>query len=594
MTGTRAQSAKHPRWSALWRDERGFAVFELAASLGILSVALATAWALSGKGAAVQAALGPIRQCQATVAAAKEEIQKEFGQFNDKGVFTGYLPGTQINENDPRVTAIRSCEATLASFNASVQAGNRAALDDLRGQMNEATQAVASCTITDPLTAGVPGETYSAPVIAHIPFATGSPSEGTITATGAAAGGGTFTFTVPPRWTGNITIPGEASKDAGGKTSEVSATASTPALVTPNPPGSGQRCPGASIEDGDRCVQIVRLDGTCPAGQIKKDGRCYVSCTTNSMPLQWKFPAAPEVVLQVEPKEITKGSTQKVSLRWVISNAKSATLAPDIGGPIATDVKKAVAAEKVFGITPQNTTTWTLTAQGLSPHGSVSASATLTVKPASPQATTVTITTPSADENIFEAGVTVSGVVSPVPDADHRKAQILVNGAFLSEATIGNAGNFAARTSLQNLVQLGSVKLFGTPSVGVNKCGSLAESIGVAVDQAEGARNLIRVVVPLAEGHSASSSVTVVHGIVVNRFQVNWAGGCGPAPSQDSTLSLKVATNQSSVEVGKVFCGFRFTSGSVHCSDTATISVGTSVGTKVVTQAWRADIDSCE
>ncbi len=593
MKAPRVQSAKHSRWSAVWRDERGFAVFELVASLAVLGVALAAAWAHSGKGTAVQAALGPIRQCQATVAAAKAEIQKEFGQFNDQGTFTGYLPGTQISENDPRVTAIRSCEATLANFNTSVQAGNRAALDDLRGQINEATQAVASCTITDPLTAGVPGETYSAPVIANIPFATGSPGAGTITATGAAVGDGTFNFTSPPRWTGNITITGEASKDAGGKTSQVMATATTPALVTPNPPGAGPRCPGASIEDNGRCVQIVRLDGTCPAGQTKKDDRCYVSCTTNVVPLQWKFPAAPAVVLEVEPKEITKGSTQKVSLRWVISNAKSATLAPDIGGPIATDPAKAVTAEKVFSVTPQNDTTWTLTAQGVSPHGSVSDSATLKVKPVSAEATTVTIPAPSADENIFEEGVTVSGVVSPVPDADHRKAQILVNGAFLSEATITNAGTFSARTALQNLVRLGSVKVVGNPSVGVTKCGSLAESIGVFVDQSEGARNLIRVVVPLAEGQ-ASSSVTVNHGIVVNRFQVNWGGGCGPAPPQDSTISVKVATNQTTVEVGKVFCGFRFSSGSVHCSDTATISVGTSVGTKVVTQGWRADIDSCE
>jgi hypothetical protein len=51
-----------------------------------------------------------------------------------------------------------------------------------------------------------------------------------------------------------------------------------------------------------------------------------------------------------------------------------------------------------------------------------------------------------------------------------------------------------------------------------------------------------------------------------------------------------VAADQDPVQVGRVTCGFRFLDGPLNCTDVATITVGTSVGTKVVGQQWIANI----
>jgi hypothetical protein len=203
----------------------------------------------------------------------------------------------------------------------------------------------------------------------------------------------------------------------------------------------------------------------------------------------------------------------------------------------------------------------------------------------------VTISSPAANDTILDNGVTVSGSITPVPDAMHRTAQILVNGAFLSSATIDASGNFSGRTALMNTIQLSDITLFGPAAVSVTSCGSRGADIGAVANPANGSKNLIRVVVPLANG-SVSASVTVEHAVSLNAFRVNWGGDadCVGPPQNDPPCCAPYLFAGLAVPVGTVRCGF---GGPVHCSGVATITVDTSVGSKTATESWTANINSC-
>src|SRR5207248_1366142 len=130
----------------------------------------------------------------------------------------------------------------------------------LSKQIDYGLQLVGQCKFSADfkLAPGIPGVDYSSVVLAVIPFSSGSQSEGTATATGAAIGSGPMTSSgeQAKEWIGHINIPAANSKFAGGKTSSVSVTASTGATVPKSPDGT---CPGASISSGPVCLQIVRL-----------------------------------------------------------------------------------------------------------------------------------------------------------------------------------------------------------------------------------------------------------------------------------------------------------------------------------------------
>lgn len=78
-------------------------------------------------------------------------------------------------------------------------------------------------------------------------------------------------------------------------------------------------------------------------------------------------PASPTVTLQANPTAIKKGESS--TLNWSSTNATQLTIAPDVG---------AVAPEGSTKVTPDDSTTYTITASG--PGGSANASVRLTVE----------------------------------------------------------------------------------------------------------------------------------------------------------------------------------------------------------------------
>jgi hypothetical protein len=580
------------RLRTLWRCQRGVTGVELI-------VGLAALWALytgyevyTRKVPALQAELLQLKPCLQKVNAAIEGIKCTYGKYEgdlpceDKNAkFLGFPDGLQIVANDPVNVTFEECKAEMARFSDKVKQGNHTAISKLTDQINEYQKLVGQCSITSSFRPGTAGVAYKDSFQAYIPFSSSVAATGQVAVAGPRPGSGGFRSTTAPNWIGDVNVPAAFGVDDAGTESQVTVKATTVALAPKA--DNGIDCYPGSESDGSRCVYVVRPDGTCPAGLTPGEGnRCYFSCTTPPKPIAWKAPPPAKVdAFQVTPTSIEKGSKDPVTLSWVVSNTESVSINQG-AGDFPADATKTTSGSITLNPPPDKTTTWTLLALGPGGKSSASDTATLVV---TESAFTVAITSPTANEQILDSGVTVSGIITPVPDPAHRKAQILVNGAFVADADIKADGTFAGRTFLQNTIDLSDLIVFGSPAVGVTSCGPASAPITLGAFTANGAKNLIRVIVPLASG-SASSSVQVEHVISVSRFGVSWGGGCGPAPSQDNALGIVVRDGEASKPVGAVLCGFP---GPAHCSDIATITVGTSVGSKVVTQSWTADINSC-
>jgi len=579
---------------AIWRCERGVGVGEVVVLAALVAAAIAAlAPFVTKKAPSLQAGFNEILPCQRIVNAAVAGLQSNYGNHKQpddpNSEFTGFPPGLQVPANDASVVAIKDCKTKLDQFNDSIKSGNYRALNEIGEQIDSVSAIIGTCKFEDDfsLAAGTAGIEYSDLVLALIPFASGLQATGQAVATGAAAGSGGMQSSGDQNkvWTGNIKIPAAASLNAAGGTSSVIVRAQTAALVPKAADGS---CAGASIQDGNYCVQIAQGDGTCPPGQILDGGRCFASCTTvNSREIQWKAPPPAKVnSFIVSPNEIDKGSTQPVTLSWVVNNTESVSINQGAGAFPSNPTKEGIQGQLTLNPPPQESTTWTLLALGVQGRSSDSKAATLVVKDNVPAA--VAITSPAANEQILDFSVTVSGVVRPVPDADHLTAQIWVNGALLNTTKINGDGTFSALAPLQNTIGLSDLKVLGPPAISVTQCGPEAAAISVGAFPVNGSRNGIRVVVPLASG-SVSAGVSVEHVVLVYSFQVVWGGSCGSAPNQNNSLGFVVRDGQPT-SVGSVNCGFN---GPAHCSDIAQITVLTSVGSKVVNESWTANIDSC-
>jgi hypothetical protein len=370
----------------------------------------------------------------------------------------------------------------------------------------------------------------------------------------------------------------------------ISASGNAAALVQANEgtgacPANTNPVPGTSV-----CEILTGGDGTCPAGLTPSGGKCYIACATPAFPkaILWKIPDPPKILaFTVSPTEIIKGSTDTVTLSYNIENAASASISPGVG-EIITDPKGATGVRTtVVNPTPQSTTKWTLSATGVNAAVTTAAQAELTVKP-DPSKTSVAIVAPTDKAQIADFTVTVSGVVTPVPPPEFRKAQLLVNGGLMNEVPIDAGGNFAGAVPLMNTIALGDILVVGSAAVGVTSCGPISSLISMSAPFAQ-ANNGIRVVVPLPGG-SASALAGVEHVVRVSSFRVDWAQTCGPAPSKNESPGSVLRAAQPAVPVGTVDCGV---GGPTHCTDTATITVATSVGQKIVPQAWTINVDSC-
>jgi hypothetical protein len=579
------------RLRAIWRCQRGVTGMELVAGVAALFALYAAYEVFTRKVPALQAELIQLKPCLAKVSAAIEGLKCRYGEYESglpcetpNAKFLGFPQGLEIVANDPTNITFEECKAEMARFSDKIKQGNHATITKLTEQINEYQQLFGKCAITSKFREGTAGVPYQDVVEAYIPFSS-VPATGQIAVTGLRPGGGGFKSTKAPNWIGSVNVPTVFGIEEAGTESQVTVTATTMALA-PRAPDGVACYPGSEPVDS-RCVYVVRPDGTCPAGLTPgADNRCFFSCTTPAKAIGWKAPPPAKVdAFTVTPNAIDKGSKDPVTLSWVVSNSDSVGINQGVGD-FSANPTKTTNGSVTLNPPPDQSTTWTLLALGPGGKSSASATATLVVKES---AATVAITSPQPNAQILDFSVVVSGVITPVPDEAHRKAQILVNGAFLAEATINAAGQFSAGAPLQNTIGLSDLIVFGSPAVGVTSCGPASAPITLGAFAPNGAKNLIRVIVPLASG-SASSSVQVEHVISVNRFGVVWGGGCGPAPSQNNALGIVVRDGEASTPVGSVLCGFP---GPAHCTDIATITVGTSVGSKVVTQTWTADINSC-
>src|SRR5262249_44129021 len=104
MNRTRNAMPSRVRWWSMlrmtWRSERGFGAAELLALSLVIAAAIAGYEALVKKTKSLQAAFGPLRQCQATVKAAAEGLQFNYGKHEDPdnpfSKFTGFDPNLQV------------------------------------------------------------------------------------------------------------------------------------------------------------------------------------------------------------------------------------------------------------------------------------------------------------------------------------------------------------------------------------------------------------------------------------------------------------------------------------------------------------------
>jgi hypothetical protein len=286
-----------------------------------------------------------------------------------------------------------------------------------------------------------------------------------------------------------------------------------------------------------------------------------------------------------KPTEILPG--QPASLSYKFIEAESATINPG-------NVKLGVSENKGEGkipVSPKETTEYTLTVVG--PGGNATASAKVTVK--SPPAG-LTITAPAeATSFVTTDTVTVSGIVSPVPPAEFRSAQIRVNGAPAATAVINGAGQFSFPVGLTKKTTADKLSV-ENPDVqrAGDVCGEYWEIAYVTPkdDTGEDVKNTIEVVVELG-GDQATASVVVYHIAEAKRFHLVWDGGCSCKDQDIDALNGPIlpGTGGFTNAVGKVLCNF---SQSINCTDHAHVTVDTSVGQlEAPTATWLINL-ACE
>jgi hypothetical protein len=596
---------------AYWRNERGFSVVELVLAAAALAVVVAAYEPIVKKIRSLQGGFTPLKNCNVLVTAAVAGVADKFAvqvidpntgadiPKKDENGNIVYPPGLQIPENEPAVVVLRQCLAIQETFSNSVKNGNIDAINELNNKINSVINLVGKCQITGKLRDGVAGVQYSeGGVEVHIPFSASSPATGTITVTGAAAGSGSFTSTNSPNWIMKVDIAAEASKDAGGKTSTVTVDAKTAATVGRNKEG---KCFGASEEVNGQCVQLVQMDGTCPPGQEKDGGRCFIHCPDPvTKDINWKPPGVKaSLKANGQTGEITINANEKVTLHYEIKDATSASLAG--GPPIILDKGAATGDFPVF---PTKNTTYTLLA--LSPSGIVTdsrsavvkvrvrASSGLTLDPIVSPVTdihqTVTGTAPKPEEGQRAHGVETASA------GENGTVEIRMNGALQATVPIGDDGHFAANVVLSKVVTIADLSVSDFSNA-VASCGPASRGV-VVTNSATDVENTITATftpppaLPAAApattdapADAASASITVRHAVKLTNFNVNW-GNC-PGGSPDQPINTILEAGQS-LSVGTVDCGVFSRTDPVFSIGSCfpIVTIGTSLSSLQETKTW--------
>lgn len=309
------------------------------------------------------------------------------------------------------------------------------------------------------------------------------------------------------------------------------------------------------------------------------------TCTsTNSVTVNWKAPPKPVITtFGALPLEIEPPTTKTSVLGWAITDADTASIDQGVGAVNAKTGAK--------GVSPEQGTTYTLTAIG--PGGTATATTEVKVKkqPPPPLAYTITLESSGGGNLATTDQVTVDGKVTPTPpQGTTESVAIGVNGKPVMTVPVASDGSFVAVVALENKTTLDDLELFND-DVDVATCGGVASDVDLynAATEAD-TKNFIEAAVVAPGGGVASNTASVViyHGVRVIDTEIRWSGQC-PGPAKDKSGGPVLGPGDI-VTVGIVDCGVECPGHGVKCTATATATVTTTVGEISASGFWNIDI----
>jgi hypothetical protein len=461
-----------------------------------------------------------------------------------------YPQGALVPVDDPDVQAIQGCRKLLQDISSSPAVMNASALKNLRPLVEQGLQNVGTCHIADIVPRGAQaGLTGTVAVFVTFPYASG---QQTATAT-TTVHGVSQTIQMSKQglgFHGHFNFSEAASREAGGEVSAVTVNASS--------------------------VMPPQADGTCVPPWSLQGGQCVVSCAPTGT-FTWFAPPTPSIDFFVAtPLTIDRARPTQVVLTWETRFAASVEIDSGVG-PVDD-------SGTAFLRSPDQKTTYKLTARGVRLEDTKIATRTVEVVDSSQLA--VTLTSPGGNSTVTTTSVPVTGKVSPVPSTPgSMTAAISVNGAPVKSILVDAAGNFATTVTLAKVTTLGDL-VVANPGNSVNSCGDKSRTVTVS-NNATDVSNTIGVTV--SDGpRTGSASATVAHAVQVTQFIVTWTS-CAPLDKNEA-VGVTLAAGQSQA-VGTVECGCKHAPGGCHASCGVRASVDTSIGGKIANATWTFNVD---
>jgi len=516
------------------RAERAEATVVLIALSAILLTVMSTVLTLTG---VTLSDIDAIKHCQGVASASSAKLERRYGKLGDAPA------------DDPDVVAIKDCKAQLDTI-VSRASSETADAQNLRTAVQKTLADLGGCRITavspGAATAGI---THSLTAYAYVPLSAGTVS-GTIDATVngtalssslAAPLSGFTTF-------GTVTVPDEVARSAAGTVSEVTVSAHG------SFPASNGRCPGFLQPD----------DG----------GQCAFSCTTPVRNVVWQSPPVPTIKLfKAIPSTVIRGQALPIFILWNVGNASAVTIDQGIG--------EVGDSGSWLDVSPDQDTTYTLSAQGVRLEDTQTATAIVKVQ----EPTTIVLSSPADKSTVTDDSVVVSGTVAPVPPG--ATVAISMNGTPTLSAPVDGAGSFSVSVPLAKKATLLDLT-YSNPNLSITTCGPRSTDVTVGNGKSlADVTNLIGVGVPGANP-PITASATVYHAVRITGFRVTWTD-CPPL-NKDESRDVVLTAGQT-VTVGTVNCGVRDPGGfSATCSVTA--SIDTSVGGLDPEAIWSFNVPS--
>jgi hypothetical protein len=303
-----------------------------------------------------------------------------------------------------------------------------------------------------------------------------------------------------------------------------------------------------------------------------------VTCTTPTVAVTWDDPPIPEIRLFLAaPSTVVQGAGTIVGLTWIVQKAAFGKIRIDRG------VGFVDAVGAFFGPSPDDDTTFTLTAEGRRPEDTRTATAKVKVL----KAPTLTLTAPANNSEVTGAfpSVPVAGTVENATPG--LSVQVTVNAALAATLPVVN-GSFSGSVPLSKTILVSDLSL-NNPSVSVLSQG--AANVPVTLSNGKSSADVTNVITASLVGGPAPSvqSATVYHTVQVDRFVVDWLN-CPPF-NKDESVNQPLGAGQT-IQVGTVSCGV--TSGGFCATCSVRASVSTSAGSLASVATWVFNVPPCQ